>query len=99
MKNLIIVLSTFLSWSAFDLQLFRRRRDSLEGKVIEFSLTEEMKETELKKKSIRHRLEVIPPRFRKRKVKLKAKCNYTGTKSKDVRDSNQRMIRRKFNNM
>lgn len=97
MKNIILYISTLLTWVAFDPSSHRRRR-ALKHES-EISFVEELEELEQEKKIKRHRLDVVPHRFRIREIKLRSKCNYQGTKSKDVRDSNQRMIRRKFSNM
>lgn len=99
MKITFIFISTFLTWVAFDHNLYRRRRETYSLDSVELSISEGEATAPQKKKVVLERLDVIPPHWRKRAVKLHSKCNYRGTKSRDARDSNQRSIRRKFNNM
>lgn len=99
MKITVIFISTFLAWVAFDHNLYRRRRESYSLDGVGLSISEGQATASQKKRVVQQRLDVIPPHLRKRSVKLRTKCNYRGTKSRDNRDSNQRSIRRKFNNM
>ena len=99
MKTAIIFISTFLTWVAFDQNLYRRRRETYSISAIELSITEAGETVTQKKRMQQQRLNVIPPHLRKRQVKQYSKCNHKSVKSMDRRDSNQRSIRRKFNNM
>jgi hypothetical protein len=99
MKISIILISTFLSWATYDTHLFRRRKNfyAANDDEISFELTEEV--LQKKKKTIRHRLDVIPRRYRGLKKPVRAKLNYFSSKPRDVRSSDQKKIRRRFNNM
>ena len=99
MKITVIFISTFLTWVAFDHNLYRRRRETYSLDAVELSLSEAGETTTQKKRVRQQRLPVIPPHLRKREVRLYSKVNHKSTKSRDRRDSNQRSIRRKFNNM
>ncbi|AZZ35584.1 hypothetical protein CIK05_01810 [Bdellovibrio sp. qaytius] len=99
MKITVIFISTFLTWVAFDYNLFRRRRETYSLTAIELSIADAGEVATQKKKVQQQRLDVIPPHLRKRAVKLYSKCSYVSAKSRDHRDSNQRSLRRKFNNM
>ena len=99
MKILILFTSTFLTWAAFDRNLFRRRADSYATNASEISFELGADELRQKKKIQQKYLNVIPARYRKRPARLRMKCNYFGSKSRDSRDSDQRKIRRRFNNM
>lgn len=99
MKITVIFISTFLTWAAFDHNLYRRRRESYSLDAVEISLSEAGEAISQKKQVRQYRLNVIPRHLRKREVKLYSKVNHKSTKSMDRRDSNQRSIRRKFNNM
>lgn len=96
MKISVILTSVFLSWVAFDHNL-HRRYDSSHGETASL-YDEELKKQKIRKLQ-RKNADVIPVKFRRRKVKLRAKCSYKSVKSKDHRDSDQRKLRRKFNNM
>lgn len=98
MKIIFLFISIFLSWVAFDPGLFRRRYNSYNIAVVEFTLTE-VDEVQQQKKVQQKRLDVIPLRYRNRKKPERMKVNYFSTKPRDVRFSNQRKIRRMFNNM
>jgi hypothetical protein len=99
MKVSTILVSTFLTWSAYDSNLFRRRRDSFTSNQTSISLTAEDEELREAKAVQRHRLDVIPARYRRVRTPVRLKCNYFSTKSRDVRDSDQKKIRRRFNNL
>ena len=99
MKITVIFISTFLTWVAFDHNLYRRRRETYSLDAVELSLSEAGETTTQKKRVRQQRLAVIPPHLRKRAVRLYSKTNHKSAKSRDRRDSNQRSIRRKFNNM
>jgi uncharacterized protein YktA (UPF0223 family) len=96
MKISVIFTSFFLSWVAFDPNIHRSSVATFSREAALYD--EETKKQKLRKIYKRNR-DVIPPKFRKRKVKLRSRCSYSGTKSKDHRDSDQRKIRRRFNNM
>jgi hypothetical protein len=98
MRLALLVLSTFLSWPAYDLNLFRRRRDSLTATATEIS-ENEGQEFRQRKQIKRHHLDVIPRRYREQKKPVPLRCNYFSTKPRDVRFSDQRKIRRMFNSM
>lgn len=98
MQIAIILISTLLSWTAFDPNLFRRRNHSFTW-VAGFSLTHEEEGLQQKKKiQKQNRLDVIPPKYRQIKKPFRGKCNYFSTKPRDVRFSDQMKIRRMFNN-
>ena len=96
MKRISILLSTFLTWAAFETGLFRRRKDSYDASAIELALAPEEEKRQQKKLRVSN---VIPHWIRKRRPKFRHKLNYFSTKSRDVRDSDQQKIRRKINNM
>ncbi|PIS10778.1 MAG: hypothetical protein COT73_07635 [Bdellovibrio sp. CG10_big_fil_rev_8_21_14_0_10_47_8] len=99
MKKPAILISTFLSLVAFDTNFFRRK-ETLDGSSqIEFSRDLGSESLQEKKAFRRERRDVIPARYRNIEQPVPSRCNYFSTKSRDVRDSNQRKIRRKFNNM
>jgi hypothetical protein len=98
MKILIFLIITFLPWAAFDTNLFRRRRDSFDTESgISLDLGSDF--FQQKKKVRQLVLNVIPLKHRSLRKAVSTKCNYFSTKSRDPRNSNQRKIRRKFNNM
>lgn len=99
MKIIILYISTLLTWVAFDPGAHRRRRGFSYGQNTELFLTEDEQELQQEKKLIRHRLDVIPKRFRGIRSLQRIKFHSATTKSKDPRDSDQRKIRRRFNNM
>jgi hypothetical protein len=99
MKIMTLLISTFLTWAAFDSNVFRRRKDSyaLSETEISFSLgTDTLRQ---KEKIHRDRLDVIPAWHRGAIKPVRTKCNYFLTKSRDLRDSDQKKIRRRFDNM
>lgn len=100
MRITTFLTSAFLSYAAYDLNLFRRRKSGYQASsAIEHSLAgNELKEREQKKVKY-ERTNVIPPWLLAKQPKLRMKCNHFSGKSKDPRDSNQRAIRRKFSNM
>jgi hypothetical protein len=98
MRIRIILITTFLTWTAVDLQLLKRRRLFRDSSQIELSLEQSDRENEQEKKSERHRLDVIPVWQRGRRKPLQSRCNYFSTKPRDHRFSDQRKIRRMFNN-
>lgn len=93
-----ILISLFLTWSAFDANLFRRRGDSYASQSIDVSLDQGSDEHRQTKKIRKLRANVIPPHLRWPRRPYRSKLNYFSTKSRDGRDSDQRKIRRKFNN-
>lgn len=97
MKFSIILVSTFLSWAAYDHNLFRRKNDSYvfsEDEIVSLEKVGQKKRALLK----REHLSVIPAWHKARKKPTRLKCNYFSTSSRDVRNSDQRKIRRRFNN-
>lgn len=97
MRFIVIFISSLLSWSAYDVNLFRRRNDSLYLKTAELSL--EVTERQLQRRKIkRDRLDMIPKKYRDVRKPFKQRCNYFSTKPRDVRFSDQMKIRRMFNN-
>lgn len=93
-----IIISIFLTWVAYDSNLFRRRRSYAATNIVSILPADEENEKVLHKKKIQHRLDVIPKRHRLRQ-KRRERCNYFSTKPRDVRFSDQMKIRRMFNNM
>ena len=93
MRIVTILTAFFLPWAAYDQNLFRRRRERL---VSDQGLHELREQKEVKQHK---RLTVVPPWLRAKKPVLRMKCNHFSGKSRDWRDSNQRAIRRKFNNL
>ncbi len=51
----------------------------------------------IQKKQLKPR-RVAPPSFKNPPTRLRSRCNYFSTRSRDARDLNQRSIRRKFIN-
>lgn len=98
MTILRILVSAFLSWAAFDRNLFRARRLPAGSVQAPVSLSWEQEQVRKAKRN-QHRLNVIPQRYRRARTPLRSKCKYHSVKSRDVRDSDQRKIRRRFNNM
>lgn len=99
MKISTVLVATFLTWVTFDRNLFRRRGERYASPSTSLSFeTETEARREIKEFKQCHR-EVIPPWFNPGKQKLKSKVNHFCAKSKDPRFSNQRKIRRMFNNM
>jgi len=98
MKISILFISTLFSWAIFDPSLFRRRSNSYNIVALEFSLNE-VDEVQQKKKVQKEHSDPIPLHYRKRKKPERSKLNYFSSKPRDVRFSNQKKIRRMFNNM
>lgn len=96
MKIPAILFSIFLPWVAYDTNLFRRRDGFHASSDVELVLTD--KEVRLRKAVQQFRFNVIPFHLRKPKLRVRSKASYYRVKSFDPRDSNQRKIRRKFNN-
>lgn len=97
MKISTILITTCLVWAAFDNNLFRRRRDQFgSGPSVSYDAEAEARR-ELKKRQPSRR-EVIPPWYESAPLKLKMKVNHFSAKTKDPRYSDQRKIRRRFNN-
>jgi hypothetical protein len=99
MKILIIILSPLLTWTAFDRNLFRRRHEVSNLGIIEISAELNLSELQQKKKIQKRLSTIIPKSYRLTKKPVRSKCSYVSVKSKDARDSDQRKIRRRFNNM
>ena len=97
MKISILFVSLFLTWTAYDQNIFRRPREQFQLTAIEEFFSES--EVQQKKQLRRHRLDVIPARYRNLRPPEKQRVNYFSTKPRDVRFSNQRKIRRMFNNL
>ena len=99
MQIAILLITSFLSWAAYDTNLFRRRRDAYGLAAIEVSQEELKHEQEQQQqKVLRQNRDVIPTRFRDIRKPVALRCNYFSTKPRDVRFSDQRKIRRMFNN-
>ena len=99
MRITISLAAILFPWFAYDQNLFRRRR--LESSS-SFAIYDSEGEREGEQKEVKQqlkRLDVIPPWLRGGRPRLRMKVNHFSGKSRDVRDSNQRMIRRKFNNL
>jgi hypothetical protein len=98
MKISKILTAVFLSWTAIDLDLYR------EGARKSTRATEELlilgEDVVRKKKRVlcRRRTNAIPPWLRRAKLVLHSRVNHSSGRSRDPRDSDQRKIRRKFNN-
>lgn len=100
MKIRSLLSATFLSWVAFDANLFRRRRSAQASSATEISLDQAHEDLEEKKQQKQNRRSVIPPHLRDiGPAPVRKRCSYYSTKSRDVRDSDQKKIRRRFNNM
>ena len=97
MQIISVLISLLLPWAAVDLSLLRRRKSLFSDETtISFSQEEELWQ---RKRAQRLRSNVIPIELRRARPRVRSKCSYLSIKSKDVRDSNQRKIRRRFNNM
>ncbi len=100
MRTTVLLLFSFLSWAAYDTNLFRKRRDSYSVTAIEISLDElSFEQEQQQKKILRRNQDIIPAWHRGQRKPEVSRCNYFSTKPRDVRFSNQRKIRRMFNNM
>jgi hypothetical protein len=103
-----------LNWVAFDPNLFRSRghgRREREGEaawsegiaVVDELTPRGSAADELaarQRKTVRQMTSVVPAEFRgAEKAPVRSKCNHYSVKSRDVRNSDQRKIRRRFNNM
>ena len=97
MRITLLLTAALVSWAIYDVYLFRRSRSSFAVTSTEIS-NYEPELLRQQKKILRNRFDVIPLKHRGRK-KYKPKCNYFNTKPRDVRFSNQRKIRRMFNNL
>ena len=98
MRTLFLLIPSFLSWAAYDTNLFRKRQDSYALTAIEISLDELSQEQKLKRRQLlRQNKDVIPKWVRDQKKPEISKCNYFSTRPRDVRFSNQRKIRRMSN--
>lgn len=94
-RILIVIL---FSWVAYDRNLFRRRESIFSNELYSYSIAPEP-EHENERKNQQDRRNVVPDWFPTTNSRLRSKCNYFSTKPRDVRFSNQRKIRRMFNNM
>jgi hypothetical protein len=94
-----ILVAIFLNWVAFDLNLFRRREGIFSTETTSMTLSLEAEELKQKEQLQHHRMDVVPPHMRGLRKPVQCSCNYFSTKPRDVRFSNQRKIRRMFNNM
>jgi hypothetical protein len=100
MQLTILLIASLLSWAAYDTNLFSRRRDSYSLTAIEVSLEELNHEQEQQQeKVLRQRRDVIPKWRRDIRKPMASRCNYFSTKPRDARFSDQRKIRRMFNNL
>jgi len=99
MRISLFLITSFLSWAAYDTNLFRKRQDSIAIVTIEISLDELNEEHRQQQKVHRRNLDVIPDSYRNQRRPVTSRCNYFSTKPRNVRFSNQRKIRRMFNNM
>ena len=99
MTILKILVLIFLPWTAYDLDLFRRQTKGHVLRFTDLSFVENPDEFRLKKQIQKLHSNVVPLRLRAGKSPARSKCSYYSIKSRDIRDSNQRKIRRKFNNM
>lgn len=99
MRITIYLTTLFLPWLAYDQNLFRHGRHRSAFYYSYATNTDQEKKQREQKEIKQHHGSVIPPWLKKPKPKLRMKCNHFSVKSRDVRDSNQRMIRRRFNNM
>ena len=95
MRIMIFFTALLLPWTAYDLNLFQRRRDRY---ALSYATHDTLQEQKAVKKFIK--LSPVPSWLQgQKKVVVRMKVNHFSSKSRDLRDSNQRMIRRKFNNM
>ena len=102
MRIATLLVSLFLTSAAYDLNLFRGGGGVASvASELEIGLSGATDELRQKKKIRQQqpRHAVIPPWMRGRRSPVPRRVKYVSVKSRDVRDSNQRLIRRKFNNM
>lgn len=100
MKISTIFIATFLAWVAYDTNLFRRRGERYSSVGVSLDMAESLAET--KREVRRERLQkpnVIPSWYKLESPKMRMKVNHFCSKSKDPRHSNQKKIRRMFNNL
>ncbi len=98
MRTVLFTTMALLTWAIYDPNLFRRRSASTGPTSIELTLSDLAEEGQRQKKIIRRNAEVIPWWHRNKKSPVVSRCNYFQTNPRDVRFSNQRKIRRMFNN-
>ena len=98
MRSILILLTTLLSLNAYDRRLFNRKSANL---VILAELDDFADEANLSQKQNKIVRRAPIPAFYYKGVRrsVRSKCNYFKTKSRDVRDLDQRKIRRKHTNM
>ena len=99
MKITLLLISTILSWTAFDHNLFRKRRSLSSHSLQQIWNDPELEQLQQKKRVLVRRLDVIPKSFRDYRKPSRSKCNYFSTKPRDVRYSDQMKIRRRINNI
>ncbi len=98
MRKLTVLITLFLSWVAFDKNLFKSQKAPFALRTAGTSLIHDG-ERRSQKSIIRYqRRSIVPEWMPKVDKKLRLKCNYFSTKSRDVRSSDQRKIRRRINN-
>lgn len=96
MRITIFLTALLLPWAAYDQNLFCRRGRTYS---LNYAICDPLREPKESKRQLRLHSNVVPPWLRGAKPRLRMKVNHFSGKSRDVRDSNQRMIRRKFTNM
>lgn len=99
MKIKSILISTLLTWTAYDQNLFRRRTGFYNTTAVAVSLDHGADELRQREKVQHRHLSVIPPWLRGSRPRVRLKCNYFRTDSRDARYSDQRKIRRRINNL
>ncbi len=99
MKISKVIIVTLFAWVAYDSNLFRSRGVRFALSSTSISMEDAIEALREVKEVKRHKREVIPPCCRPGEPKLKMKVNHFSSKTKDPRYSDQRKIRRRFNNL
>ncbi len=93
MKSLVILLSGILSFFCVDLQLFRRgSRDIYFGESISIEISDQREKRKRKTRKYKNK------KYKKTKKYSQKQYKFQGTKAKDLRYSNQRLLRRMYRN-
>ena len=94
MSRFVYGLSLILSLLTVRIRLHEDRKPLALSRLWSIELDEE-KESEKLQKERRRRRRVAPPNYKNPRPRLRSRCHYISTRSRNIRDLNQRSIRRK----